>query len=73
MGWLVVNGAFSTLVLAAISGAGFVWLYGAAGEAVWRTAPGHFATLALRSALVWAPVMVLSLANLPRRWTEVVW
>ncbi|WP_299814047.1 hypothetical protein [uncultured Jannaschia sp.] len=72
-GWLVVNGALAALVLTAIAGVAFVWLYGAAVETVWHAAPGHFVTLALRSALIWAPVMVLSLANLPRNWSKAVW
>ena len=73
VGWLAVNGVVSVLVMTAIAGAGFVWLYGAAGGAVWRAAPGHVAILVLRSALVWAPVLVLSLANLPRGWKTVLW
>lgn len=73
MGWLVVNGALSAALLAAVAGAGFVLLYGEAGDAVWRTAPWHFALLSARSALVWGPVLMLSLADLPRRWTEAEW
>lgn len=34
---------------------------------------GFFGRLALMSALVWAPVMVLSIAALPRHWTKAVW
>ena len=68
-----MNGLLSTFVMTAVAGAGFVWLYGAAGGAVWRAAPGHVAILALRSALVWSPVLVLSLANLPRGWKTAVW
>jgi hypothetical protein len=52
---------------------GFALLYGAAGGVVWREVPGHFAVLSLRSALIWGPVMVLSLANLPRGWREAEW
>ena len=73
VGWLLANGALSTLLLAGASAAGFWWLYGEAGDAVLRAAPWHFATLAARSALIWAPVMVLSLANLPRGWTRARW
>lgn len=71
--WLAVVAALSTAILAVGSGAGFVWLYGAAGPAVWRAAPLHFAALSLRSAIVWGPIMVLSLANLPRGWTTARW
>jgi hypothetical protein len=73
VGWLVANGALSAVLLAAIAGVGFALLYGAAGGVVWREAPGHFAVLSLRSALIWGPVMVLSLANLPRGWREAEW
>jgi hypothetical protein len=70
---LVANGALSAVLLAAIAGVGFALLYGAAGGVVWREVPGHFAVLSLRSALIWGPVMVLSLANLPRGWREAEW
>ena len=73
VGWLVANGVVSAVVLAVIAAVGFAWLYGAAGGVVWREAPWHFAVLSLRSALIWGPVMVLSLANLPRGWREVEW
>ncbi len=73
VGWLFMNGVCSSVLLALIAGAGFVVLYGEAGGVVWREAPWHFAVLSLRSALIWGPVMVLSLANLPRKWKDVVW
>ncbi|GIT89663.1 hypothetical protein JANAI62_08520 [Jannaschia pagri] len=73
VGWLVVNGCVSTLLLICLSGLGFWVMYGAAGDVVWRETPWHFVILSGRSAIIWAPVMVLSLANLPRGWTEVEW
>ena len=73
VGWLALNAALSTILLAAGAAAAFVLLYGEAGGALWREAPGHVATLAARSAIVWGPVMVLSLADLPRRWTRATW
>ncbi|WP_368184910.1 hypothetical protein [Aestuariibius sp. HNIBRBA575] len=33
----------------------------------------HFMRLALISALLWAPVMILSVAGLPKNWTKEVW
>jgi hypothetical protein len=33
----------------------------------------HLAGLALRSALLWAPVLVLSVAGLPGRWRTQTW
>lgn len=71
--WLVFNAVLSTILLAAGAGVGFLLLYGEAGGVVWGTAPGHVVALAARSALVWAPLMVLSLANLPRGWTRARW
>ncbi len=71
--WLALNAAVSTALLAGGAAAGFVWLFGAAGPAVLRAEPGHLAQLAARSALVWAPLMVLSLADQPRRWRSARW
>ncbi|WP_298429697.1 hypothetical protein [uncultured Jannaschia sp.] len=73
VGWLVANGLFSSVLLAVLAALGFVLLYGEAGGVVWREAPWHFAVLSLRSALIWGPMMVLSLANLPRHWTTETW
>jgi hypothetical protein len=33
----------------------------------------HFLRLGLGSALVWAPIMILSVAGLPRRWVKETW
>lgn len=71
--WLALNAALSTAILALGAGAGFVWLYGAAGMTVLRAEPGHVAQLSARSALVWAPIMALSLADQPRRWRAARW
>jgi hypothetical protein len=73
LGWLVVNGLVSAALLAGIAALGFILLYGEAGGVVWREAPWHFALLSARSALLWGPILVLSLANLPRGWTEAEW
>lgn len=71
--WLLVNGVLSALLLAVISAAGFVWLYGEAGGVVWREAPWHFVLLSAKAGIVWGPVMVLSLSALPKRWKRAVW
>ena len=70
---LALNGAVSTLLLAGLSALGFYLLYGAAGDRVLDVAPWYFLLLSARAALVWAPVMVLSLANVPGRWTRETW
>ena len=38
------------------------------GEGLW-----HLSRLAAASALIWAPVLVLSVAGLPKRWVEETW
>lgn len=73
VGWLFVIGALSVVVLVVLSAVGFYVLYGAAGRSVLAEAPWHFVVLSAKAALVWGPVMVLSVANLPRGWKEVVW
>ncbi|CUH23044.1 hypothetical protein JSE7799_00614 [Jannaschia seosinensis] len=71
--WLIAIGLLSAASLTVLSAAVFWWLYGKAGDAVLAETPGHFVALAARAALVWAPIMVLSVANLPRGWRNVQW
>ncbi|WP_179378549.1 hypothetical protein [Jannaschia marina] len=71
--WLVLIGLLSAVALAVISAVGFYVLYGEAGDEVLSAAPWHFVKLSAQAALVWGPVMVLSLANIPRGWKEAVW
>ena len=73
VGWLVVIGLLSTVILTVAAAAGFYVIYGAAGRSVLEEAPWHFVVLSAKAALVWGPVMVLSVANLPRGWKEAVW
>lgn len=71
--WLFVIGAVSAVLLAGLSAAVFYVSYGAAGRSVLAEAPWHFVVLAGRSALIWGPVMALSVANQPRRWKTAIW
>ncbi|CTQ49720.1 hypothetical protein [Jannaschia donghaensis] len=71
--WLLLIGVLSAVALTVVSALGFYVLYGQAGEAVLDAAPWHFVVLSARAALVWGPVMVLSLANIPKGWKEAVW
>ncbi len=70
----------STFVLLLLAAGFFLLLY------LWQGAPlaalfepglatglGHFLRLGLLSALVWAPIMVLTVAGLPRHWKEETW
>ena len=77
---LIVNGALSAVALTMLAAAYFLWSYArqdtrlldligfAPGETL-----GHFLRLGLGSALIWGPVLVLSVSTLPRRWKENVW
>ena len=68
LGGLLLNVLVSFVVLLVLSILLFVWLYGPAAGRVWDEAKGYFVLLGVRSALIWAPVMVLSVANQPRKW-----
>ena len=70
----------STLILIALSAAFIIGLY------VWGGVPlgqvfslgvaavaVHFGRLALISALFWGPMLILSVAGLPRHWTRERW
>lgn len=70
----------ATLVMLALSALVFVGLY------LWRGLPlavlfeagigaglVHFGRLALGSALIWGPILVLSVAGLPARWKHETW
>ena len=70
--YLVLNGVLSSV---ALGGGCAFWLaqgYGDAFSAVWQAAPEHFLHLAASSSILWAPIMVVSLSFLPRRWNHEV-
>lgn len=71
--WLILIGIISAVLLTVLSALGFYVLYGQAGDVVLDAAPWHFVVLSARAALIWGPVMVLSLANVPKGWKEAVW
>lgn len=72
--------AVSTLFMVAFGTGLFMVLYRLQGVQVatffeagaWRGG-WHFLRLGLLSGLAWGPVMVLSIASLPRRWREETW
>ena len=77
---LLINGFVSTLLTFVLASAFFYLLY------VWRGAPADmiaetdtgaamvfFGRLGLISGLIWAPVMLLSLAGLPGKWVDETW
>lgn len=79
--WPLLLLAFvATVILLALAAGFFVLLY------VWQGAPlaalfepglvvglAYFLRLGLASALIWAPIMTLSVAGLPRHWKEETW
>lgn len=77
---LVLNGVVTGAVLTALATGYFLWAYArqdtrvldAVGAAPGETL-GFFLRLGFGSALIWGPVMVLTLSTSPRRWKENVW
>jgi hypothetical protein len=77
VGPLLALGLVATLIMVALAAGLFLVLY------LWEGAPldafplwgavWHFTRLGLGAGLIWAPVLVLSVANLPRKWKQVVW
>ena len=79
--WPLMLLAFcSTLVMLGLGMAFFAGLYVWQGvpwdvllQAGWPALIVHFLGLGLMSALLWAPILVLSVAALPRHWTRATW
>ena len=77
---LLLLAFFSTLILFAISSGFFLLLYLWNGMLLadiaafgWGGNILFFGKLGLIAALIWAPIMVLSVAGLPRNWTKQTW
>ena len=77
---LLLNALLSTLIMGCLGIGYFMILYVIQGmplSAMLMDGAGpaiaYFGRLSMISALIWAPIMILSLAGLPRRWTEKVW
>ena len=77
---LMFNAFLSSLILFGISALFFFWLYvwqGAGLENLlsfsWIDNVVFFGRLGLTSAIIWAPIMILSVAGLPRTWEKEVW
>ncbi|MGR3463454.1 hypothetical protein [Limimaricola sp.] len=75
--WLALTAA---LMMQALSMALFLLLYVIEGAPISVLAgPGlgalvaHLARLGVGSALIWGPILVLSVAGLPRRWRHETW
>ena len=77
---LMLNALLSTVLLFAISAGFFFLLYMWQGLSVAEIlSPGLAATvvffgrLGLIAGLIWGPIMVLSVAGLPRKWVRETW
>ena len=77
---LLMNALLSTVLLFVLSGGFFFCLYLWQGLSVADIAePGlaanvvFFGRLGLIAAMIWAPIMVLSVAGLPRKWVKETW
>ena len=77
---LLLLGFVSTLVMFALGVGFFILLYIGSGVPLTELfEPGlasglyHFGRLGLISALLWGPIMVLSLSGLPRTWVKETW
>ncbi|MGZ9811005.1 hypothetical protein ACXN5S_11125 [Pseudoroseicyclus sp. H15] len=77
---LVLNGVISAALLTGLAALVFAVTYAWSGTQVGAMlgfAPGvtlgHFLRLGLSAGLLWAPVLVLSVASVPGRWKEGVW
>ena len=77
---LMVLGFVATLIMFVLSGLVFAGLYVSQGVPFSELFAGdvaagiaHFGWLGLLSALLWGPILVLSLAGLPRTWVEETW
>lgn len=77
---LLLNAFLSTVLLFMISAVFFFFLYlwqGVSIETI--TSPGlaanviFFGRLGLVAAILWAPIMLLSVAGLPRKWVKETW
>ena len=77
---LFVIAILSALTLTAVTGGYFLFAYWMEGVTLSRLIAGgrlaalvHFGQLGLSAAIIWGPMMGLSLMGLPRTWTKVTW
>ncbi len=77
---LMLNAFLSTILLFLISAGFFFCLYLWQGLSVaqimepgWAANIVFFGRLGMIAAMIWAPIMVLSVAGLPRKWVKETW
>lgn len=77
---LAVMAAVSALLCWPLASVGFALLYGVQdgrilallGE-VPAASAGHFLRLGAKAALLWGPILLLTVSTAPRRWKTAVW
>lgn len=77
---LIALSVLATLINLAICALMFLMLYllqGAQLSTLTLAGPGaaiwYFLRLSISAAIIWGPIMVLSIASLPRTWTQETW
>ena len=77
---LFANAVLSAVTLTALTGLYFLLSYYQAGAPLERMAQegiaanlAFFGRLGLSAAIIWGPMMALSLMGLPRTWTKATW
>ena len=77
---LLLNVFLSTVLLFILSGIFFFLLYFWQGVPVDQVVASgiaanivYFGSLGLAAAIIWAPIMLLSVAGLPRKWVNETW
>lgn len=77
---LMLNALLSSIILFCLSGGYFFVLYLSQGIPFWKLLePGwaavvtYYGRLGLTAAIIWAPIMILSVAALPRTWVHEKW
>jgi len=78
--WLLVLALVSSVIMALCGAAFFAFLYIVQGTGLHdliETGGGalivHLLRISLISALLWGPLMILSIAGLPKNWVNEVW
>ncbi|MBM1220268.1 hypothetical protein JQU17_08530 [Ponticoccus sp. SC2-23] len=77
---LLILAFVSTVIMFLVGSSFFVGLYLVRGVPMEAVLSGgladvvvHFGRLGLISALLWGPIMILSVAGLPKHWVEETW
>ncbi len=70
---LIANGLLSVVVIAGAVSAYLLHWYGGPGDVPLPALAWYLGLWVAKTALAWAPMLVMGLAAQPRHWKEVVW